>query len=194
MCGRGQYGFLLGVLSVDLRSFHYLQTLDSMAVEREERPSARLSLVLYHPTHTYGSVQQATELFGFFLRCFFVKAFRCRQVEFFGGKTGYLPQVCCTGFFVQNVQAVKDLLLQLQQNASQHLFVNYGGVLHPVGHDVVDVLDEDNVGTAFVEILYQRPVSGRSENQFPFVVTQGCVVLVDSDGVGVMLLLREGYV
>lgn len=64
-------------------------------------------------------------------------------------------------------------------------------MLHPVGHDIVDILDKDDVGTLLVEVLDEGSVSAGAEDETSFVVAHRVVLLIDGDDVGVVLLLGE---
>ena len=73
------------------------------------------------------------------------------------------------------------------------MLVNHSGVLHPVGHHVVNVFDEDEVGTLFVEVFDECTVSAGAKDEVPVFVTERVVLLIDSDNICIMLLFRESY-
>ena len=97
------------------------------------------------------------------------------------------------GVAVEGTQHIESLGAEVEEHTGEDLFVSDGGMLHPVGHHVVDILDEDKVGMLFVEVLDKGSVSAGAEDETPLFVAQGVVLLVNGDDVGVMLLFRECY-
>ena len=53
--------------------------------------------------------------------------------------------------------------LEAEKQSSKDFLVDNGGMLHPIGHHVVDVLHKYKVGTLFVEVLNQCAVSSGTE-------------------------------
>ena len=96
--------------------------------------------------------------------------------------------------FVEQAEAVKALLLEFEEQPGKHFLVDDGGVLHPVGHYVVDVFDKDKVGALFVEVLDECTVSAGTEHQPAVIVAYGVVLFVDGNDVGIVFLLGEGDV
>ena len=115
------------------------------------------------------------------------------DVQLLFGEACYLAEFFLVGVAVECAQVVECLGLEVEKHAGEHLLVDDGGVFHPVGHDVVDVFDEDEVGPLFVEVLDECAVSAGAEDEASVLVAQGLVLLVDGDEVGVVLLFRVGY-
>ena len=66
---------------------------------------------------------------------------------------------------IQQVQIVESFLLQRYQHTGDNLLPLYGVSLQTVGHDVVDVLDEDDISLNLVQVLNQRAVTAGTEQQ-----------------------------
>ena len=95
---------------------------------------------------------------------------------------------------IEQSQVFKSFLLQGHQDAGNDLLPLYGLRLQTVGHHVVNVLDEDDVGLNLVQVLYQRTVSAGTEQQRAVGLTERRVVGIGSNSVCRRLLLREGDV
>ena len=153
MGGTGQNGFLVGVLAVDLGCFYDLQTLDSMSIAGEERATAGFSLILDHAAYAHGTVEQVVQRLGtlFWTQC--LVAFGQFNIQFLLNELLDFLEGLGRNAFIQFVQVFEAFVLQTEEQSGKHFLVDDGGVLHPVGHHVVDVFDEDEVGTLFVEVF-----------------------------------------
>ena len=60
-----------------------------------------------------------------------------------------------------------------------------------VGDHIVDILDEYHIGIQVIEVLNERAVSARTEQDGAVIVTERTSVLSCGNGVGAGLLLRE---
>ena len=83
---------------------------------------------------------------------------------------------------------------QLHQHAAEDLLVDDGAALLAVWDDVVDILDEDDVGIHLREILDQGAVPSGAEDQPPLLVTDRPIVRTYGDGIGRGLLGAGGDV
>ena len=92
---------------------------------------------------------------------------------------------------VEHLEVFESLLLQGYQYACNNLFPFYSLRLQAVWHHVIDVLNEDNVGVNLVEVLYQRTVTTRTEQERAILVAEWSAVWVSSYCIGRRLLLRE---
>ena len=165
-----------------------------MGVACEEGTSAGFTLVAYHAADAHGAVEQSVETGS--LLAVVEAAVVGGQLEMEVALDEVLDgfELCGLDAFVEQAEAVKALLLEIEEQTGKHFLVDDGGVFHPVGHHVVDVFDEDDVGTLLVEVLDEGTVSAGTEDDVAVVVAHGVVLLVDGDDVGVVLLLGEGDV
>ena len=90
---------------------------------------------------------------------------------------------------VKQSEIVKGFLLQLHKQSCDNLLPLRCLRFQTVRHDVVDVLDKDDVRIDFVEVLYQRAVTSGTEEQRAVGIAERCAVGVGSHGVGRWLLL-----
>ena len=77
----------------------------------------------------------------------------------------------------------KGFLLERDKHAGYDLFPLHGLGLEAVGHNVVNVLYKDYVGIDFVEVLYQRAMTGGPEEQRAVTVAEQGIVGVHRHGV-----------
>ena len=187
--GTGKNGFLVGVFAVNLGSLHNLEALDSMGVACEEGATAGFSLVAYHTADAHGAVEQVVQALSLLVGAELGVAFGQFEVQLVLDEllNGFELAGRCP--MVEGVEMVEALLLQVEEQTGQHFLVDDGAVLHPVWHDVVDVLDEDEVGALLVEVLDEGAVSAGTEDEASLLVAHGVVLFVDSDDVRVVLLL-----
>ena len=97
-------------------------------------------------------------------------------------------------FFVGEVRVLerfKDTLLLGDQHAGEDLLVTNGVFLEPVGHYIVDIFDEDDVGILAVEVLDERSVSTRTEEKLAILSAERCTVRISGDRIGTRQLLGE---
>ena len=95
---------------------------------------------------------------------------------------------------IQCLHVIKRLPLRLNQNTSDNLFPSHRLRLQTVRHNVVDILDEYDVGVQVIEVLDEGTVASWPEKQAPIVIPERRVVGVDRYGIGTRLLLGELYV
>ena len=95
---------------------------------------------------------------------------------------------------VEQTQIGEDLLLYLDEETGNDLFPEDCIGLQSVGHNVVDVLDEDDVAAQIVEVLDECTMASGSEEKLAVAGAEGRVVHVDGDGVCAGLLFAEAYV
>ncbi len=165
-----------------------------MSVEGDEGAAAGLALVLDHAADAHGAVEELVQLLGLLRWGGLGVVVGKDDAEALLGEFLYGTELGCGNAFVEQAEVFECLLLQVEEEAGQHFLVNDGGVFHPVGHHVVDVFDEDDVGALFVEVLDEGSVATGAEDEASFVVANGFVLLVDGDDVGIVFLLGEGDV
>ena len=95
---------------------------------------------------------------------------------------------------VEEVEVGEGLELCVDEHTGYDLLPCGGIVLAAVGHDVVDVFDEDDFAVEVVEVLYQRTVASGTEEETAVVIAEGGIVHIGCDGVGRWFLLGEGDV
>ena len=70
--------------------------------------------------------------------------------------------------FVTQVRILQRLeypFLLGHENTRQNLFVTNRIFLEPIGHDIVDILNEDDIRVLLIEVLDERTVTTRPEEQ-----------------------------
>ena len=185
--GRGLENiFLLRIVVVDLGGFDHLKASTSLGINSVEGATSRFSEVFHHATDAHGAVEKVVQGLG-------IATFWYHDVKLLFCEADELVEGALVGLAVEGAESVEGLLSQFKEHSGEYLFVNHGGVLHPVGHHVVDVLDKDEVGALLVEVFYQGTVATGTEHQASVVVAHRVVLFVDGYGVGVMFLFREGY-
>ena len=95
---------------------------------------------------------------------------------------------------VRVLQGLEDALLFRHQHTGQDLFVANRIFLETVGHDIVDILDEDDIGVLVIEVMNEGTVSARAKEQFAVRSAEGCSVGIGSQGIGGGQLLGESDV
>ena len=53
-----------------------------------------------------------------------------------------------------------------------------------IGHDIINVLDKDNVCIEGLQIGQQRAVPSRAKQQVTILISERLILEIDSDGVG----------
>ena len=86
------------------------------------------------------------------------------------------------------------MLLEADEHARQEFLVSHRVALQTVGYDIVDILDENHVGTQVVQVLDERTVTAGTEQDATAVVAEKLVLGRHGHSVGRGLLLREGNV
>ena len=83
-----------------------------------------------------------------------------------------LPELFFCRFFIQHTQVTENLFLQFHQCSGQQFFIFDCISLGPVGDDIIDIFDENNIGFQFIQVIDQGTVSSGTEYQLPFAVSQ----------------------
>ena len=176
---------------VYLTALKNLQTHCAISIVGEEGASAWFAHVLHHTAHTHGAVELFSQI-AHEVGIFQVLDVIVAAAEVVLHKVYHLLQsVVITASCIQRFQIVESLLLQFNEHARNHLFIVNGVGLQTVGHHIVDVLHKDDVSLDSIEIVDERPMTSRTEEQFALLIAEWGVVGVGSHGVGRRLLLRE---
>ena len=83
------------------------------------------------------------------------------------------------------------MALHVDEQTANHLLVACGGGTQTLWHHVVDILEEDDIGIAVVEVLDECPMSGRAEEEVALSIAARRAIGVGSDGVGGGFLFRK---
>ena len=185
--GRGlEYFLLLRVVVVDLRRFDNLEASTVLGINGVEGTASGFAEVLHHAADAHGAVEELMEGFG-------IATFWYHDVKLFFCEADEAVKGAFVGLAVEGAEGLEAFLAEFEEHAGNHLLVNHCCVFHPVGHHIVNVFDEDEVGALLVEILYEGAVPTWAEDEAAILVACRVVLLVDGDGVCIMLLFREGY-
>ena len=188
MRGLRHDGRLFGGILVNLRRFHDLQRAASLGVAHPEGAAAGLALVLHHAAHAQRSVHQVEKFLRRGLLAHLDHQLVLREVD-------DLAQVHRVHVAALQRPQVGELeALQLRQIRGQHFLVYDRGHDVLVLGDVVDVLHEEDVGVAVVDVVDERAVAAGTEEQPSVLVAEGQVVLRGRQGVGGSGLHGEGDV
>ena len=95
---------------------------------------------------------------------------------------------------IRVLECLEDAFLLRYQHTCEDLFVTDSVFLQFVGHYVVDILNEDDVGVLLVQVLYQRAVTARTEEQLAVLRAERSTVRISGDGVGGRQLFAESHV
>ena len=145
--GRGLEDFLLlRVVVVDLCRLDYLKTSTSLGINGVEGAATGFAEVLHHAADSHGAVEEGVQGFG-------ITTFWYHDIKLFFGEADVPAQGLLVGLAVEGAEGVEGLLAQFEEHTGEYLLVNHGGMLHPVGYHVVDVLDKDKVGVLLVQVL-----------------------------------------
>lgn len=127
---------LLRVVVVDLCRFDYLKASTTHGINCVEGTASRFAEVFHHSADTHRAVEERVQVMGGISVWY-------HDVQFLFCEACYLAECFLVGMAVEGAQVRECLVLEVEEESSEDLFVDDGGVLHPVGHDVIDILDED---------------------------------------------------
>ena len=190
----GKHVHVLLVRLVNLAGFENLQADGAVLIVGEERTAARLTDIFHDAADAHRPVKflaQVDDEVGI-LKVLDVRLAAAEVLLYEADNFLYL----LVGVLARVEQAhiVEGFLLEGDEHAGYNLLPLYGVSLEAVGYDVVDVLDEDDVGINLVEVLNQCSVASGTEEQRTVAVAERCAVGVGGDGVRRGLLLGEGDV
>ena len=191
MSALGEHLHILGVVLVDLTAFENLQAHGSVLVVGEERTTARFAHVLHNTADAHRSVEllaQIDDEVGILEVLDILLAAAKVVLNEADNLLKFLVIICSS---IEKTEILEGLLLQGDEHTGNHLLIGDGFALESVGHHVVDVLDEDHVGVNLVEILDERAMASRTEEQRTVGIAERSVVGIGSNSVGTRLLLRE---
>ena len=194
MCSLGEHLHIGLVGLVNLTALENLQGYRSILVVGQERTTTGLSYVLYYTAHAHRTVQLLAQI-DHQISIFQILDICLTATEVVLHETDNLLEflmVILTA--VEQSQISKGLLLQGNQHTGNNLLVLYCIALQPVGHHIIDVLDEDDISINLVEVLNQGTMTTRTEEQGAIIVPERCVVGIGSHGISTRLLLGEGDV
>ena len=190
VCALCEHLHVLLVVLVNLARLEDLQRDGAVLVVGEERAAARLADVLDDAANTHGTIELLAQIND--------QLFVGQTVNVGTTAEGELNKVLdllelevVEVVLVQLLQVLEHQLLQLYEHAGNHLLIVDSIGLQTVGYDVVDVLDEDDVGINLVQVFNQGAVTAGTEEQRTVFVAEGLVVGACGDGVGRRLLLGE---
>ena len=95
---------------------------------------------------------------------------------------------------VRVLECLEHAFLLGHKHTRKDLFVTDGVFFETIGHDVIDILDENDVGILLIEVLNERAVSTRAEEEFAVLGTERRAVRISRQRVGTRQLLGEGDV
>ena len=190
----GEHTLVLGIALVDLAGLQDLQADGAVLIIGEERAAARLAHVLDDAADTHRTVQLLPEVDNQLGILQFLDVGLAAAEVALHETDDFLEVVVGVGTALQLAQIGEGAGLQSDEDAGDELFVGDGVGFQAVGNDVVDVLDEDDVGVNLVEVLDECAVATGTEQQGAVVVAERGVVGVGGDGVGAGLLLGESDV
>ena len=185
MGGALEVGFLAGIAVVDLRRLDDLQRHLVVRVLHPEGTAAGLAFVLHHAADAHGSVELVVEVVDLLDLVVLAHIVGDGDHQLVLGETHHLVELVgadCS--LVEQLEVLEGALLQAEEEAGQHLFIYKGGLGFGLGHDVVDVLDEDDLLGQVVEVLDQGTVSARAEEEAAVGLAEEVALGVDGDGVG----------
>lgn len=176
---------------VYLAALKYLEADGVVGVVGEERASAWFANVLHHTAHANWSVELIAEIDGEF-GIFEVLKFWIAATEFVAEESDYLFELSVgISAAVEQSEIVEGLLLLADEYAGNEFLVFCCLWLETVWHNVVDILDEDDVGIEVIEIFDEGSVASWAEEYLPVLSSEGCVVGVGGYGICARLLLGE---
>lgn len=182
---------VVGVLLVNLAAFKDLEREGAVAVIDEERTSARFTDVLDHTADTDRTVQfrlHVDDEVGVFeiLDLWVTDA----KVVAHETDDAFELGVCVFAAFEQ-FHVFEGLLLHRDENAGDELLIGDGIVFQTVGHDVVDILDEDDISVEVVQVLNQSAMATGPEEDGTVGSAEWLIVSRSGYGVGRGLLFGE---
>ena len=191
VCAILKHGLLLGVAHINLAALKHLQTDCAVGVIGKEWTSAGLTHVAHHTADAHRTVELAIEI---------VEEFQTFQT--LGGIAVATEVVLHEGEHllqagVSNIAALefleisKGLALQGDEHTGKEFLIGNGVALQTVGHHVIDVLDEDDVGIDVVEIFNECAMTSGTEEQTAVGIAEGGVVGICSHRIGRGFLLAE---
>ena len=159
MCTLCKHFHIFGVVLVNLARLKYLQTHGAVLVVGEERTASRLAHILHYSANAHRTVElllQIDDEVGIFQ--LLDVSLAAAEVVLHEADDLFQLLVVVSACF-ECLEIVESLFLQGDEDAGDDLLVAHGVCLQTVGHHVVDILDEDDVGVDVVEILDERSVA-----------------------------------
>ena len=168
----------------ELRTFENLWRIRAVGVESDEWATAGFAVVLHHTTHADRAVKLVAQVY---CQLTVIKELRLRisDAEFVVNKVDYFAKVF--DGVVARIDESKvfcNCFLQKDKVSADYLLETDGYIAFRHWNHIVDVLDENHVGIALVEILNKSTMAGRTEQQRAVGVAEWSVVLVDGNCVG----------
>ena len=82
------------------------------------------------------------------------------------------------------LERLEDALLLRYQHTGKDLFVTNRIFLETVRHHIINVFDENDIGILLVEVLDERTMTTRTEEQLTVFRTERRAIGISSDGIG----------
>ena len=82
------------------------------------------------------------------------------------------------------LQCLKHPFLLRYQHTGKDLFVTHRVFLQPIRYHVIDILDEDDVCVLLIQVLDQRTVTSRTEEQLTVLRSKRRTVRISGDRIG----------
>ena len=117
------------------------------------------------------------------------------RVLHYAAYTDRTIQFCALfGRQVRVLQGLEHTFLLGHEYTGKNLLVADGIFLQTVRHHIVDIFDEYDIGILLIEVLDERSVSARTEEQLAFFRAERRTIGVSRDSVCGRELLREGHI
>ncbi len=189
----GKHLHVLLIVGIDLTALENLQADATIGIVCQERTTTGFAHILYYTTHAHGSIEGLAEVVDQFGILHILQSGHVGE-EFVAYEVDDLLDILMLILAtIQECDILKHLLLQAYKHTGDDLLVGDGGLLETIGHDIVDILDEDHIALEIREILYQCSMATGTEEELAIIGTEGLVVHGSRHGVGRRLLLAEAY-
>ena len=165
VCSLGKHLHILLVILVNLRALQNLKTYGTILVICKEWTTTRLAHVLNNTANTHRTVQLLTQIdnqFGI-LQLLDISLTAAEITLNEADNLLQLLMVVLTR--IQNLQIIESLLLQSNQYTCNHLLPGNSLCLQAIRNHIIDVLDEYYICINLVEILNERAMTARTEQQ-----------------------------
>ena len=176
MSALGEHLHILGIVLVDLTALENLQTHGAILVVGEERTATGFAHVLYDTAHAHRTVELLAQIYHK------VGILQVLDISLAAAKVvlheadNLLELLVIVGAGIQQTEILERFLLKSDEHTGDNLLIGDSLALQTVGHYIVNILDEDDIGVNLIEILNKSTMTTGTEEQRSVGIAERSVV------------------
>ena len=163
MSALGKHLHVFLVALVDLAALQNLERHGAVLIVGKERAAARLTHILHHAADAHRAVQLLLQIDHEVGILQFLDVSLAAAEVTLHEADDLLQLLVVILALVESLQVSESLLLERHEHTGDNLLVVHGVLLQAVGHHVVDILDEDDVGVDVVQVLNECAMASGTE-------------------------------